>query len=72
MLVVMSVVGWWANKTLSCMSRSSLLVVVVRFSIVCDGVQMNFIPKPRTDFARGSTVFLWVRSWKASLDLLKY
>ena len=70
--MVMSVDGWWAKKTLSCMSRSNLLVVVVRFSVLCVGMQMNFIPKPRTDFARGGTIFPWVRSWKASLDLLKY
>jgi hypothetical protein len=33
---------------------------------------MNFIPSPRTDFASGATIFLCVRSWKASLDLEKY
>ena len=61
-VVGVSVVGWWAKKTLSWISRSSLMVVVVRLSVVCGGVQMNFIPRPRTDFANGGTIVFGVRT----------
>ena len=72
MTVGRSVVGWWAKNTLSCMSLSSRVVVGVRFCVVYGSVQMNFIPSRRTDFASGGTIFVCVRSWKATLDLEKY
>ena len=61
-VVGVSVVGWWTKKTLSWISRSSLVVVAVRLSVVCGGVQMNFLPRPRTDFANGGTILFGVRS----------
>ena len=40
--------------------------------VVWGGVQINFIPRPRTAFASGGTILPVVRLWKASFDLLKY
>ncbi len=71
MLGVSGVVGV-AKKTLRWKSRSNLAVFDERSPVVYGGVQMNLKPSPRTDLASGGMIFWSMRSWKASLDALKY
>lgn len=59
------------KKTLRWKSRSNLVVVCDVSPVVNGGVQMNLKPSPRTDLAKGGTILLTVRSWKARLEALK-
>ena len=61
-----------AKKTLRWKSRSNRAVLGEMSPVVYGGVQINLKPSPRTDLASGETIFWSVRSWKASLDVLKY
>ena len=71
-MTLVSSKGWWAKKTFRLTSRSSFQVVALISPVVRWGVQINFMPKPRTALASGGTILPVVRSWKASFDLLKY
>jgi hypothetical protein len=59
----MSVLSW-AKKTLEWMSLSRDARFVEMLLVVIGGVQMNFIPSPRTFLAMMGTICHSVRSWK--------
>ena len=71
-MTLVSPKGWWAKKTFRLTSRFSFQVDALISPVVRLGVQINFMPKPRTAFASGGMILPTVRSWKAVFDLLKY